>query len=174
MKTSSAAKPERPLNEQNSRGRSVSPAPAVRSPAAVSSWAHAGHRIAETKHARSKGVVELRLDRPLGVGRSDRAQPCAAERAARRANPCTPAAANRPAQPCTEGRRQRRRTEPTKISPLHLVCYGLLGELPTRRLIVLESCKRSVGSRHDRNGGSHRRLRAGTYNHHARQSDKSI
>ncbi len=34
---------------------------------------HTGHRIAETKHARSEGVVVLRLDRPLGVGRADRA-----------------------------------------------------------------------------------------------------
>src|SRR5215472_9224281 len=29
-----------------------------------------------------------------------------------------------------------------------LVCHGLLGELPTRRLIVLETCERA---RHDRN-----------------------
>ena len=34
---------------------------------------HAGHRIAETKHARGKGVVVLCLDRPLSVGRADRA-----------------------------------------------------------------------------------------------------
>jgi hypothetical protein len=56
------------------------------------------------------------------------------------APPSAPLAANRPAQPCTEGRRQRRRTEPAKISSLHLVCHGLLGELPTSRLIVLETC----------------------------------
>src|SRR5215475_10678990 len=61
--------------------------------------------------------------------------------AARRANPCTPAATNRPAQPRTEGRRQRSRTEPAKINPLRLVCHGLLGELPTRRLIVLEKLR---------------------------------
>jgi hypothetical protein len=52
-------------------------------------------------------------------------------------------------------RSSARRTEPAKISPLGLVCYCLLGELPTRRLIVLETCERCVRTRHDRNAGSH-------------------
>ena len=84
------------------------------------------------------------------------------DRAAGRANACTPAAANRPAQPCTERRRQRRRTEATKVSPLHLVRHGLLGELSACCLIVLETCERCVRARHHRNGGTHGRLRAGT------------
>ena len=62
----------------------------------------------------------------------------------------------------TEGCRERRRTEPAKIGPLGLVCNGLLGELPTRALIVLETCERCVRARHDLNSGSHRRLHAGT------------
>jgi len=32
---------------------------------------HARHRIAETKHARGKGVVILGLNQPLGVRRAD-------------------------------------------------------------------------------------------------------
>ena len=99
-------------------------------PCGRSSWTHTGHRIPETKHARSKGVVELGLDRHLGVGGPGRSYPCSGDRAAGRANPGTPAAADRPAQPRAERRRQRRRTESAKVSSLHLVRHGLLGELP--------------------------------------------